>query len=787
MIEVSATNIKLRARLVRILVDASGADEAACEAALAHAGGDVKLAMVHLLSGGAMGTAREALAASGGSVRQALAQLDTVAPGLTVVGDRGRLMAADMGEQPTILRALVTRADKIAGQVSGVVPEPLAGVLIIGNGPSGHAGVYGRYLLEETTGRPVTLVSLDAAADPATADPATAGTAPGDAASGRYGPGRGELDRSGYLAIAVSESGHTPEVTEALDRLQRAGARGIAITNAAGSPLAAVAERVIDLAAGPRQADPATKSVTAQLMAFALLARAINPDAVDLGALASVPDQVEAVFRDAPARTPAAVLSSTSGLVSVGSGYLRVAAREMALKITETTSVLAAAYTAAELRHGSSAALRPGLAVVGFGANRADGGAGRDLSVLRQQAARRGADWVEISPTDDAAIRLPAGLPRYVLPVLAVVRAHQLAWTAALMAGRDPDVTSLRPQGRLMSLASRLRAAGTTYPLGLGRRERALQRGPGRGQVALRERDEKAVNDRELRDAAGHGAGPEGGLPGRGQQDQVGDLGDRGPGEVRHRDRGRAVTARLAQRVDRVDRRARVREADGDVPAFAQRGRGDRHVRVRESEGGLGDTLQLHLQVNGYVAAGADAVDVDAARVRQRVDHPGQHRGVEVVGGVGHGLGVGVGDLLGDGRGVVVGVDVTGRRGDRRRVVVRHRPGQREAQFGVAAQADRAAETHDAGRRGAARPRQLGDVPPGHARGIVEYGLGDPALDRCQVRQQGPDRDQDPDVRSRLGPIVLRACLPSRELRSACHFTLPPTCRVSLVPGLAHS
>ena len=448
MIEVSATNSKLRGRLVRILVDASGADEAACEAALAHADGDVKLAMVHLLSGGGMGTAREALAASGGSVRQALAQLDTVVPGLTLVAERGRLMAADMAEQPTVLRALAARADQIAGQVGAVVPEPLAGVLIIGRGSSGHVGVYGRYLLEETTGRPVTLVSLDPT------DLAGAGRVSGYAA-GQRGSGRRELDRTGYLAIAVSESGETPEVTEALDRLQRAGARGVAITNAPGSPLAAVAECVIDLAAGPRHVHKATKSVTAQMMALALLARAINPDAVDLGALTGVPDQVEAVLGDPPARTPAAMLSTTSGVVSVGSGYQRVAAREMALKITEATSVLAVAYTAAELRHGSAAALRPGLTVVGFGANRAnhadsanradgaDGaGAGAgDLAGVRQQVASRDADWVEISPADDAAIRLPAGLPRYALPVLAVVRAHQLAWTAALMAGHDPDGT----------------------------------------------------------------------------------------------------------------------------------------------------------------------------------------------------------------------------------------------------------------------------------------------------------------------------------------------------------
>ncbi|MBV9380012.1 MAG: N-acetylmuramic acid 6-phosphate etherase [Streptosporangiaceae bacterium] len=420
MIEVSATNSKLRERLVRILVDASGAGEAACEAALARAGGNVKLAMVDLLSGGGVRAARQALTASDGSVRGALAHLDTVAPGLAVVAERGRVMAAEMSEQPRVLRSLAARSGEIARQLRGMAPEPLNGVLIFGRESSGHAGEYGSYLLGQTTGRPAVLVPPDMGV-------------------------RGDLDYRGYLAIAVSRSGETPDVVAALMRLQRAGARCIAITNAPGSPLAAAAECVIDVAAGPQRARPATSTVTAQMLAFALLAGAMNPHAVDAGVLAETADQVEAVLGEPPARALAALLGTTPGVVSVGDGWLRAAAREMALKVTETTSVLAAAYPAAEFRCGPAAALRPGLAVVGFGDGRGvlEDGYG-DRASLRAQAAGRGADWIEISPADDAAIGLPRGLPGYALPLLAVVRAQQLAWTAALMAGRDPDGAPLR-------------------------------------------------------------------------------------------------------------------------------------------------------------------------------------------------------------------------------------------------------------------------------------------------------------------------------------------------------
>jgi N-acetylmuramic acid 6-phosphate etherase len=75
MAEVSATNDKLRVRRVRILREASGADEAACEAALTQADGDLRTALVTLLAGVRAEQARRALAAADGSVRGALTAL----------------------------------------------------------------------------------------------------------------------------------------------------------------------------------------------------------------------------------------------------------------------------------------------------------------------------------------------------------------------------------------------------------------------------------------------------------------------------------------------------------------------------------------------------------------------------------------------------------------------------------------------------------------------------------------------------------------------------------------
>ncbi|RJQ85875.1 N-acetylmuramic acid 6-phosphate etherase [Amycolatopsis panacis] len=75
MVSMRATNAKLRGRTVRILQEATGMTMADCSDALTEAGGDLKVALVHLLSGSNVAHAAEALEASGGHVRKALTSL----------------------------------------------------------------------------------------------------------------------------------------------------------------------------------------------------------------------------------------------------------------------------------------------------------------------------------------------------------------------------------------------------------------------------------------------------------------------------------------------------------------------------------------------------------------------------------------------------------------------------------------------------------------------------------------------------------------------------------------
>jgi glucosamine--fructose-6-phosphate aminotransferase (isomerizing) len=326
----------------------------------------------------------------------------------------GRQMAEEMAEQPARLRELIGRFDEIADQVRRAAPTPLNGTTIVARGSSDHAGVYGRYLLEAATGKPVSL-----------------------AAPSLHTLYRVNVDYAGQLVVAVSQSGATPEIVRTLRALEEGGGRGLAITNDPESPLATSAGEALDLEMGPERAVPATKTVTGQLTAFAIIAAALGRVPFTRGELDGVPEAVQTVLDDpAPAAAAAETLAGAAHLIIVARGYLYAAALETALKIEETCSLLADGYSAADLRHGPIAAVTRGFPVVALCAS---GPAHSDVASLVDELRARQASVLVVGSRDRADVPLPSEVPEALAPIVAVVRGQQLARELALRLGYDPD------------------------------------------------------------------------------------------------------------------------------------------------------------------------------------------------------------------------------------------------------------------------------------------------------------------------------------------------------------
>jgi glucosamine--fructose-6-phosphate aminotransferase (isomerizing) len=323
-------------------------------------------------------------------------------------------MAAEMAEQPQRLRDLIRRHADIAERVRSVAPQPLAGTTIAARGSSSHGAIYARYLLEMATGKPVSHASPSL-----------------QTLYGVY------VDYSGQLVIAVSQSGATPEIVQTVEALQRDGGRGLAITNEPRSALVGAADATVHLLVGEERAVPATKTVTATLTAFAIIAAALGRVPFTHAELETVPDWVEAVLDDPePAVAAADALSGASRLIVVARGFLFPAALETALKLKETCSLFADGYSSADLRHGPIAAVTEGVPVIALVA---PGRAQPDVMSVVDDLRARDVNVLVVGSGAAVDIPVPAAAPEALAPVLAVVRGQQLAHALALRLGFDPD------------------------------------------------------------------------------------------------------------------------------------------------------------------------------------------------------------------------------------------------------------------------------------------------------------------------------------------------------------
>jgi glutamine---fructose-6-phosphate transaminase (isomerizing) len=326
-------------------------------------------------------------------------------------------MAREMAEQPEVIGALLGRRHEFASRLRAIAPERLVGVLLIARGSSDNAAVYGRYVLEAALRRPVSMAAPSLWT--------------------RYGV---EEDLRGYLAVGVSQSGRTPEIADTLERVRAAGAATVAVTNDPESPLAAAAEEAIELRVGREDAVPATKTVTAQLAAFAILADALGGPLWPDEAWDAVPSaQAEALADDACATAAGAAIARSASHVQLGRGFLYAVALEGALKVAETTGLAASGFSVADFLHGPIAIARPGTSVVAYAA---PGPVAGDVREAAARAREAGAELIAVGEEAGAAdvrVTVPSRVPEALAPLVHIVRAQQIALATTLALGLDPD------------------------------------------------------------------------------------------------------------------------------------------------------------------------------------------------------------------------------------------------------------------------------------------------------------------------------------------------------------
>ncbi len=334
-------------------------------------------------------------------------------------------MRREIAEIPEVVeRLLAENQTQIRGAAHRFAVCSPSWLTIVARGSSDHAAVYARYLVETTLGLPVAL---------AAASVTTAYHAP--------------LHWRGGVLLAISQSGSSPDVVDVTQAARQGGALTIAVTNDAGSPLASVADVVIECRAGTEAAVPATKTYTASLVAIAALFAAVAQNPSLERALARLPEALAATLEatvdwlDArAAQSPVVEFAAADGALVVSRGFNLATAFEIALKLKETMGIFAEGYSAADLMHGpvALASLRvPALVVDPAGPVHPS------IEAAVAELEHRGVTpWIVAGAGVDEArnvLSLPVDLPESLTPIPFVLPGYLLCDEAARRRGTDPD------------------------------------------------------------------------------------------------------------------------------------------------------------------------------------------------------------------------------------------------------------------------------------------------------------------------------------------------------------
>jgi glutamine---fructose-6-phosphate transaminase (isomerizing) len=336
--------------------------------------------------------------------------------------DGGATFLAEIREQPAALARLLERDEDFARVAALMHEREATTIRMVGHGSSDNAASYGVYafgLLPRWTAFRDS-ISLTV----------------------HYGT---NLDMAGCTVLALSQSGRTPDVLTYLKRARRAGALTVAITNEPDSYLADAAETVIPLEAGPENAVAATKTYVNQVAALALLAaHAAGKGHKYAGGLRLVSEELQGLIPDLERRIVpiAASFAFTGRMFVIGRGPEFATAREIALKLLETTRIAAEPLTATDLAHGPIAALDPLFPVWAVASD------DETLPAVLEAAERTRATGAALIASGNAADRLMGAeysLPipdlgsRLLSPLLSVVPGQLFAWALARAKGLDPD------------------------------------------------------------------------------------------------------------------------------------------------------------------------------------------------------------------------------------------------------------------------------------------------------------------------------------------------------------
>ena len=239
-------------------------------------------------------------------------------------------MLEEITQQPVALEKTVAEERAKVERLGAFLRERDVDLIyLVARGSSDNAALFGRYLLEVTTGIPVALAA--------------------PSVHTLYGA-RLKLGRA--LVIGVSQSGEGEDINRVLDSAREGGAYTVGITNEAASSMTKLVDETLLMHGGRERSVAATKTYTGQLMLFYMLAEALAGGAARLG-YEAIPEFADRALNLRPeVEELVDRYVFMENCVVVGRGLVYANAFEMALKLMETCYVVAERFSSADFLHG---------------------------------------------------------------------------------------------------------------------------------------------------------------------------------------------------------------------------------------------------------------------------------------------------------------------------------------------------------------------------------------------------------------------------------------------------
>lgn len=347
-------------------------------------------------------------------------------------------MIKEINEQPNAIKTTIMPRIKNGLpdlEKNGITQEKLRSfknITIVACGTAMHAGMVGKYVIEDLARVPVTV----------------------DIASEfRY---RNPIISEGDLVIIISQSGETADSLAAMRLAKQKGATTLAIVNAKGSSIAREADMLIYTLAGPEISVASTKAYITQLSVMYLFAFELalakgtvgNAEVERLvSALMKMPEAVQYVIDNCEEKCKyiATKLITAESLLYIGRGLDYALSMEGSLKLKEVSYIHSESYAAGELKHGTISLIDDGMPVIAV-ATQTDIIPKTISNIVEVKS--RGAKVILVC-TDACARELKEGIADYVveiphsdemlMPITAVVPLQLLAYYTSVNRGIDPD------------------------------------------------------------------------------------------------------------------------------------------------------------------------------------------------------------------------------------------------------------------------------------------------------------------------------------------------------------